>query len=42
MGGIPTAAQGLQRGGQEVEAVIGEVLVNQREEDLKEVPEMNF
>lgn len=42
MGGIPAAAKGLQRGGQEVEAVIGEVLVNQWEKNLENPPEINF
>ena len=41
MGGIPAAAKGLQRGGQEVQAMIGEVLFNQWEENLKDPPEMN-
>lgn len=41
MGGIPAAAKGLQRGGQEVEAMIGEVLVNQWEKNLQDPPEMN-
>lgn len=42
MGGVPAAAKGLQRGRQEVEAVIGEVLVNQREENLENPPEISF
>ena len=42
MRGVPAAAKGLQRGREEVEAVIGKVLVNQWEENLKDPPEMNF
>lgn len=42
MGGIPTAAEGLQRWGQEVEAMIGEVLVNQWQKNLKDPPEVNW
>ena len=42
MGGIPAAAKGLQRGGQEVQAMIDEVLVNQWEENLKDPLEINF
>ena len=42
MGGRPAAAEGLQRGRQEVEAVVGEVLVNQWEKNLEDPPEINL
>lgn len=34
VGGMATTAQHFGRGGQEIEAVVGEVLVDQREQDL--------
>lgn len=42
MGGVPAAAQRLQRGWQEIEAVIGEVLVHQWEKNLENPPETHF
>lgn len=40
VGGVTSTAQDLCRCGQEVKAVVFEILVNERHQDLREEPEM--